>query len=95
MLSSLFVIFVLALFVGFAVVWRVTPALHSPLMSLTNAISSVIVLATLCALSLSAEDLGGAFYLVLGALFCCMVNIVGGFWMTQRMLGMFHQSKRR
>ncbi|WP_031934447.1 proton-translocating transhydrogenase family protein [Candidatus Hepatobacter penaei] len=94
-MSLLTVIFVLSIFLGFSIVTRVTPALHSPLMSLTNAVSSVIILGAFFALSLSYESLGWVYYLILGALFLCAVNIMGGFWMTYRMLGMFSRSGKK
>jgi H+-translocating NAD(P) transhydrogenase subunit alpha len=84
-------VFVLAVFVGYYVVWRVTPALHSPLMSVTNAISSVIIVGALIA----AGPLGISFAKVMGfvAVTLAAVNIFGGFIVTQRMLQMF-QKKR-
>jgi NAD(P) transhydrogenase subunit alpha len=82
----LFAIFVLAIFVGYYVVWNVTPALHTPLMSVTNAISSVIVVGALLAVaSGSALAMGFGF----AALVLASVNIFGGFLVTQRMLGMY------
>ncbi len=82
-------VFVLAVFVGYHVVWRVTPALHSPLMSVTNAISSVIVVGALIA----AGPLGLSFAKVMGfvAVTLAAVNIFGGFIVTQRMLQMFQR----
>jgi H+-translocating NAD(P) transhydrogenase subunit alpha len=82
-----FTVFVLAVFVGYHVVWRVTPALHSPLMSVTNAISSVIIVGALIA----AGPLGFSFSKVMGfiAVVLASVNIFGGFIVTQRMLQMF------
>ena len=87
----LFTVFVLAVFVGFYVVWSVTPALHSPLMSVTNAISSVIVVGGL----LAAGPAGMDFSKVMGflAVTLAAVNIFGGFIVTQRMLGMFRKKK--
>jgi NAD(P) transhydrogenase subunit alpha len=84
-------VFVLAVFVGYHVVWRVTPALHSPLMSVTNAISSVIIVGALIA----AGPLGLSFAKIMGfvAVTLAAVNIFGGFIVTQRMLQMF-QKKR-
>jgi NAD(P) transhydrogenase subunit alpha len=84
-------IFVLAVFVGYYVVWRVTPALHSPLMSVTNAISSVIIVGALLAAGLA----GIGFPRLIGAVAVTLaaVNIFGGFIVTQRMLQMF-QKKR-
>jgi NAD(P) transhydrogenase subunit alpha len=80
-------VFVLACFVGYYVVWRVTPALHSPLMSVTNAVSSVIVVGALIA----AGPQGMDFSKVMGflAVILASVNIFGGFIVTQRMLQMF------
>src|SRR5436305_13059473 len=87
-----FSIFVLAIFVGYYVVWSVTPALHTPLMSVTNAISSVIVVGALLAVgvALVANDSGPFWTRVLGlvALVFASVNIYGGFLVTQRILGM-------
>ena len=80
-------IFVLAIFVGYYVVWSVTPALHTPLMSVTNAISSVIVVGALLAVGISASGLATGFGFV--ALVLASVNIFGGFLVTQRMLAMY------
>jgi H+-translocating NAD(P) transhydrogenase subunit alpha len=80
-------VFVLAVFVGYYVVWRVTPALHSPLMSVTNAVSSVIIVGALIAAGpagLSFSKIAG-----LAAVTLASVNIFGGFIVTQRMLQMF------
>ena len=84
-------VFGLAVFVGYYVVWRVTPALHSPLMSVTNAISSVIIVGALIA----AGPFGVSFAKIMGfvAVALASVNIFGGFIVTQRMLQMF-QKKR-
>ncbi len=88
----LFTVFVLAVFVGFYVVWSVTPALHSPLMSVTNAISSVIVVGALIAAGPADLD----FSKVMGflAVTLASVNIFGGFIVTQRMLQMFKKKPR-
>jgi H+-translocating NAD(P) transhydrogenase subunit alpha len=92
-----FSIFVLAVFVGYYVVWSVTPALHTPLMSVTNAISSVIVVGALLAVGVDAAsgETGTGFARVLGfvALILASVNIFGGFLVTQRMLGMYQKRK--
>jgi NAD(P) transhydrogenase subunit alpha len=80
-------VFVLAIFVGYYVVWSVTPALHTPLMSVTNAISSVIVVGALLAVGISASGLATGFGFV--ALVLASVNIFGGFLVTQRMLAMY------
>jgi len=84
-------VFVLAVFVGYYVVWRVTPALHSPLMSVTNAISSVIIVGALIA----AGPGGVSFAKIMGfvAVTLAAVNIFGGFIVTQRMLQMFQRKK--
>ena len=88
-----FSIFVLAVFVGYYVVWQVTPALHTPLMSVTNAISSVIVVGALLAVSveLARNDSGPIWARIFGfvALVLAAVNIFGGFLVTQRMLAMY------
>ena len=89
----LFAVFLMACFVGYYVVWNVTPALHSPLMGVTNAISSVIVVGAMLAAGLgdSAWAIGFGFVAVLLA----SVNIFGGFTVTQRMLAMFQANKPR
>ena len=87
----LFTVFVLACFIGFYVVWSVTPALHSPLMSVTNAISSVIVVGALIAAGPAEMDFSKVMGFIAVAL--ASVNIFGGFIVTQRMLGMFKKKK--
>jgi NAD(P) transhydrogenase subunit alpha len=87
-----FAIFVLAIFVGYYVVWSVTPALHTPLMSVTNAISSVIVVGALLAVGISASGLASGFGFV--ALVLASVNIFGGFLVTQRMLAMYKKKEK-
>ena len=84
-------IFVLAVFVGYYVVWSVTPALHTPLMSVTNAISSVIVVGALLSVGVAAVDSGSTFARIVGfiALILASVNIFGGFLVTERMLAMY------
>ncbi len=93
-----FSIFVLAIFVGYYVVWSVTPALHTPLMSVTNAISSVIVVGALLAVGvpLAGDGAGPIWARALGfvALGLASVNIFGGFLVTQRMLGMYQKKKK-
>jgi len=84
-------IFVLAIFVGYYVVWSVTPALHTPLMSVTNAISSVIIVGALIAGG--PEDLSIAKIFGFAAIILAAVNIFGGFVVTQRMLQMFRKKK--
>ncbi|MFZ1963142.1 MAG: proton-translocating transhydrogenase family protein [Roseiarcus sp.] len=84
-------IFALAVFVGYYVVWSVTPALHTPLMSETNAISSVIVVGALLAVGVAAIDSGSTLARVVGfvALILASVNMFGGFLVTERMLAMY------
>jgi H+-translocating NAD(P) transhydrogenase subunit alpha len=84
-------VFVIAIFVGYYVVWSVTPALHTPLMSVTNAISSVIVVGALLAVGVPLVETGSGFAKTFGflALTMAAVNIFGGFLVTQRMLGMY------
>ena len=88
---QLFTVFVLACFVGYYVVWRVTPALHSPLMSVTNAISSVIIVGALIAAGPGHFN----FAQIMGfiAVTLASVNIFGGFIVTHRMLSMFKKKK--
>ncbi|PLX29704.1 MAG: pyridine nucleotide transhydrogenase [Alphaproteobacteria bacterium] len=89
--SIILTIFILAIFVGYYVVWSVTPALHSPLMAVTNAISSVIVVGALIAAGASHSPFAkwfGFCGVVLAA-----INIFGGFVVTQRMLSMFKKKK--
>ena len=91
---SILSIFVLACFVGYYVVWRVTPALHTPLMSVTNAISGIIIVGAM----LQVVDINGQTLTVtsvLGAvgIFLASINIFGGFLVTQRMLDMFKKKK--
>ncbi len=96
-----FSIFVLAIFVGYYVVWSVTPALHTPLMSVTNAISSVIVVGALLAVAVEANDLlagtGNSYAKLLGlaALAMASVNIFGGFLVTSRMLAMYKKKEKK
>jgi len=90
----LLTIFVLAIFVGYFVVWSVTPALHTPLMSVTNAISSVIIVGALIAMGVgSAENGGIAKWLGFFAAIMAGINIFGGFLVTQRMLAMYKKKK--
>jgi len=86
-----FTVFVLAVFVGYHVVWNVTPALHTPLMSLTNAISSIIIVGAILASGPSEMNLATVLGLI--AVTLVSVNIFGGFMVTQRMLGMYKKRK--
>jgi NAD(P) transhydrogenase subunit alpha len=83
------IIFVLGIFVGYYVVWSVTPALHTPLMSVTNAISSVIIVGALIATG--AAGLKAASWFGFLAVILASINIFGGFTVTQRMLGMYRK----
>lgn len=87
----LLTIFLMACFVGYYVVWSVTPALHSPLMGVTNAISSVIVVGGIMAAA-GAES-GLARFFGVAAVLLASVNIFGGFLVTRRMLSMFHRKR--
>lgn len=88
---SLLIIFVLSCFIGFYVVWSVTPALHSPLMAITNAISSVIIVGAIIELGSNKNFLTQS----LGSIACILafINIFGGFLITYRMLSMFKKKK--
>jgi NAD(P) transhydrogenase subunit alpha len=88
----LFTVFVLACFVGYYVVWRVTPALHSPLMAVTNGISSVIIVGALIAAG--PADLSFSQIMGFVAVALASVNIFGGFLVTYRMLSMFKKKGR-
>ncbi|MBO6548305.1 MAG: NAD(P) transhydrogenase subunit alpha [Rhizobiales bacterium] len=92
--TYLFAIFVLAIFVGYFVVWAVTPALHTPLMAVTNAISSVIVVGALLAVAVDSSGLGAANIFGFLALVMAAINIFGGFLVTQRMLAMYKKKDR-
>jgi H+-translocating NAD(P) transhydrogenase subunit alpha len=81
------IIFVLAIYVGYHVVWTVTPALHTPLMAVTNAISAIVVVGAMLAAALTETELGKAMGVAAVAL--AAVNIFGGFLVTRRMLEMF------
>jgi len=88
-----FAIFVLTIFVGYYVVWSVTPALHTPLMSVTNAISSVIVVGALLSVGIQAAGAAATTFGFI-ALVLASVNIFGGFLVTQRMLAMYKKKER-
>jgi H+-translocating NAD(P) transhydrogenase subunit alpha len=93
---SLLGTFVLAVFVGYYVVWNVTPALHTPLMSVTNAISSVIVVGALLAVGAGAIASGSTIAMIFGflALILASINIFGGFMVTSRMLAMYKKKEK-
>ena len=86
-------IFVLAIFVGYHVVWNVTPALHTPLMSVTNAISSVVLVGAILAAGSQTRGIG----VLLGTLAVALaaINTFGGFFVTQRMLEMFKKKEKK
>lgn len=91
-------IFVMAVFVGYYVVWSVTPALHTPLMSVTNAISSVIIVGALLAIGAETaannENVDLTRWLSFGAVILASINIFGGFLVTQRMLAMYRKKDK-
>ena len=90
-------IFVLSIFVGYYVVWSVTPSLHTPLMSVTNAISSVIIVGAIIAASGLSSDVSFNLSNILGlmAITLAAINIFGGFLVTQRMLQMYKKKKKK
>jgi NAD/NADP transhydrogenase alpha subunit len=85
------IIFVLAVYVGYHVVWNVTPALHTPLMSVTNAISAIIIVGAMLAAALTESALGRTMGVLAVAL--AAVNVFGGFLVTRRMLEMFKKKE--
>ena len=87
------VVFVLAVFVGYHVIWNVTPALHTPLMSVTNAISSVIIVGAILAAGPAEVDFGSAIGAI--AVGLAAINVAGGFLVTKRMLEMFKKKAPR
>ena len=89
-------IFVLSIFVGYYVVWSVTPSLHTPLMSVTNAISSVIIVGAIVAASSLSSDVSFELYNMFGlaAIVLAAINIFGGFLVTQRMLKMYKKKEK-
>jgi H+-translocating NAD(P) transhydrogenase subunit alpha len=91
-----FMVFVIAIFVGYFVVWSVTPALHTPLMSVTNAISSVIVVGALLAVGTALMGSDSIFAKIFGllALVMASINIFGGFLVTNRMLAMYKKKEK-
>ena len=90
-------IFVLSIFVGYYVVWSVTPSLHTPLMSVTNAISSVIIVGAIIAAANLSSDTGFELSNMFGfvAIILAAINIFGGFLVTQRMLQMYKKKKKK
>ena len=89
-------IFVLSIFIGYYVVWSVTPALHTPLMSVTNAISSVIIVGALIAVAVSnVNSSQTSLYVGAFAVFLASINIFGGFLVTMRMLAMYKKGKKK
>ena len=86
------IIFVLAIYVGYHVVWTVTPALHTPLMALTNALSAVIIVGAMLAAALTTSDLSR--WMGTAAVALAAVNVFGGFLVTRRMLEMFKKKDK-
>ena len=87
------VVFVLAVFVGYHVIWNVTPALHTPLMSVTNAISAIVIVGAMLAAALTDTPLGKTMGVLAVAL--ASVNVFGGFLVTRRMLEMFRKKEKK
>ncbi|WP_332744079.1 NAD(P) transhydrogenase subunit alpha [Hydrogenophaga sp.] len=87
------IIFVLAIYVGYHVVWNVTPALHTPLMAVTNAISAIVIVGAMLAAALTETNLGKTMGVLAVAL--AAVNVFGGFLVTRRMLEMFKKKERK
>ena len=87
------IIFVLAIYVGYHVVWNVTPALHTPLMAVTNAISAIVIVGAMLAAALTETNLGKFMGVLAVAL--AAVNVFGGFLVTRRMLEMFKKKERK
>ena len=87
------IIFVLAIYVGYHVVWNVTPALHTPLMAVTNAISAIVIVGAMLAAALTETPLGQTMGVLAVAL--AAVNVFGGFLVTKRMLEMFKKKERK
>jgi NAD(P) transhydrogenase subunit alpha len=90
-------IFILSIFIGYFVVWSVTPSLHTPLMSVTNAISSVIIVGAIIASFSSSDESSISFSNILGfiAVTLAAINIFGGFLVTQRMLQMYKKKEKK
>ena len=87
------IIFVLAIYVGYHVVWTVTPALHTPLMAVTNAISAIVIVGAMLAAALTETFIGKTFGVLAVAL--AAVNVFGGFLVTRRMLAMFRKKEKK
>ena len=87
------VIFVLAVYIGYHVVWNVTPALHTPLMAVTNAISAIVIVGAMLAAALTETPLGK--FMGVAAVALAAVNVFGGFLVTRRMLEMFRKKERK
>lgn len=87
------IVFVLAIYVGYHVVWNVTPALHTPLMAVTNAISAIVIVGAMLAAALTETTLGKSMGVLAVAL--AAVNVFGGFLVTRRMLAMFRKKDKK
>lgn len=93
---AIFTVFVLAIFVGYYVVWGVTPALHTPLMAVTNALSSIVIVgAMLQTVSIGGDTITATSLLGAFAVFLASINIFGGFAVTERMLAMFKPKEKK
>lgn len=89
----LFIIFVLSAFIGYFVIWGITPSLHSPLMSVSNAISGIVIIGAIMAFDLSENHLSQIFSLI--AVFLASINIFGGFALSERMLSLFQKKAKK
>jgi H+-translocating NAD(P) transhydrogenase subunit alpha len=87
------IIFVLAIYVGYHVVWTVTPALHTPLMAVTNAVSAIVIVGAMLAAALTETNLGR--FMGVAAVALAAVNVFGGFLVTRRMLEMFKKKEKK
>jgi NAD(P) transhydrogenase subunit alpha len=87
-----FLVFVLAICIGYMVIWNVTPSLHTPLMSVTNAISGIIVIGAMLELTAVEDEIDLPSFMGTTAVFLASINVVGGFVVTQRMLNMFRRT---
>ena len=89
----LFIIFVLSIFIGYFVIWGITPSLHSPLMSVSNAISGIVIIGAILAFDISENQVSQIFSLI--AVFLASINIFGGFALSERMLAMFQKKPQK
>ena len=92
-LTSQIIIFILACIIGYYIIWGVTPSLHAPLMSVSNAISGIIIIGAINTLNQATSDF--SFFIALVAILVSAINVFGGFAISQRMLEMFKPEKKR